>query len=486
MLAPPFTSLTAYGDGLRDWPGPPARLRARMAAVYGVAEAQLLPTRGALHAIELVFRRAARRGDATIAVRPDAAMERLAAIYGVRLADREGGAGAVIVASPADDGSGCLGADEALALAGRIAPALLVVDESLVEFEDAASLAGLVADAPNMVVVRSLSFAYAVAGARCGALIAQSALIAELEALVEPFALPTPTVTIAETVLAPSRVLATEARIAATKAERTRTLEALARPEVIHAAGAGPFIVIEPHDAQAARAGLARLGVASEWLGDGRVRIVVADRAANDRLLAAFGAAPPARPARRAEKVRDTKETKIAVVVDLDATGPVTARTGLGFYDHMLEQVAVHGGFGLQLACEGDLHIDAHHVIEDCALALGAAISDALGERRGIGRFGFVLPMDDAEAKVSVDLGGRPYASFDGSFAAARLGDYPTQLTAHVFRSLAEGMRAAIHVEVAGDDDHHKTEACFKALGRALRQAIRVEGDAIPSSKGVL
>jgi imidazoleglycerol phosphate dehydratase HisB len=145
-----------------------------------------------------------------------------------------------------------------------------------------------------------------------------------------------------------------------------------------------------------------------------------------------------------------------------------------------------HGGFGLQLACEGDLHIDAHHVIEDCALALGAAFSDALGERRGIGRFGFVLPMDDAEAKVSVDLGGRPYSTFDGQFAAARLGDYPTQLTAHVFRSLAEGMRASIHVEVTGEDDHHKTEACFKALGRALRQAIRIEGDAIPSSKGVL
>ena len=184
--------------------------------------------------------------------------------------------------------------------------------------------------------------------------------------------------------------------------------------------------------------------------------------------------------------MRDTKETRIAVAVDLDAPSPRTIRTGVGFYDHMLDQVAAHGGFSLTLACEGDLEIDAHHTIEDCALALGSALKQALGERRGIARFGFVLPMDEAEAQVSIDLGGRPYSVFDGAFEGSHIGEWPTEMTAHVFRSLAEATGAAIHVSVTGENDHHKTEACFKAFGRALRQALRIEGEGVPSTKGVL
>ena len=207
----------------------------------------------------------------------------------------------------------------------------------------------------------------------------------------------------------------------------------------------------------------------------------------NDRLLAAFGLTPPrSRPARRGEAVRDTKETRIVCAVDLDTPGPVGTRTGVGFFDHMIEQVAAHGGFSIRLSCDGDLHIDPHHTVEDCAIALGQALKQALGERRGIGRYGFVLPMDEAEAKVSIDLSGRPYAVFEGTFATPFIGEYRTDLTAHVFRSLAEHLGAAIHVSVTGEDDHHKTEACFKALGRALKQAIRVDGDAVPSTKGVL
>jgi len=189
---------------------------------------------------------------------------------------------------------------------------------------------------------------------------------------------------------------------------------------------------------------------------------------------------------RRGAIERNTKETAIIATVDLDAAAPVTLATGVGFFDHMLEQVAHHGGFSLKLTCTGDLHIDAHHTIEDCAIAFGQAISAALGARRGIARYGFVLPMDEAEARVSIDLGGRPYLVFEGAFSAPTLGEYPTEMTEHIFRSLAQSLGAAIHVEVAGENDHHKTEACFKALGRALRQAIRVEGSELPSTKGVI
>lgn len=189
---------------------------------------------------------------------------------------------------------------------------------------------------------------------------------------------------------------------------------------------------------------------------------------------------------RRAEVLRETRETKIAVSVDLDRTEPASVKTGVGFFDHMLEQVAQHGGIALTLTCAGDLEIDPHHTIEDCALALGQALKQALGERRGIARFGFLLPMDEAEAKVSIDLGGRPYLVFEAAFKQAMLGEYPTEMTEHVFRSLSQAMGASIHVAVSGENDHHKTEACFKAFGRALRQAIAVEGVVLPSTKGVI
>ena len=190
--------------------------------------------------------------------------------------------------------------------------------------------------------------------------------------------------------------------------------------------------------------------------------------------------------ARTARIERSTSESTITVEVNLDGTGVSDIATGVGFYDHMLEQIAAHGGFSLRLSCEGDLHTDPHHTIEDSAIALGQALKQALGERKGIQRYGFVLPMDEANASVSIDLSGRPYPVFEGTFATPMLGDYRTDLTAHVVRSLAENLGAAVHVRVTGDDDHHKTEAVFKALGRALRQAIRVEGDVVPSTKGVL
>ncbi len=212
-------------------------------------------------------------------------------------------------------------------------------------------------------------------------------------------------------------------------------------------------------------------------------------RAADIRIDAAAAIAPDIGPVirrRRATVVRKTRETQIEVAVDLDRSGPVVISTGVGFFDHMLEQVAHHGGFALSLSCAGDLHIDAHHSVEDCALALGQALREALGDRRGIARFGFVLPMDEAEASISIDLGGRPYLAFEGAFAAPLLGAYATEMTEHVFRSLSQTLGATIHVSVIGENDHHKTEACFKAFGRALRQAIRLEGDETPSTKGVI
>lgn len=197
-------------------------------------------------------------------------------------------------------------------------------------------------------------------------------------------------------------------------------------------------------------------------------------------------AARLATPMRTAAVARKTKETDINVEVRLDEETPIRVATGIGFFDHMLEQVAKHGGFSLQLSCSGDLHIDEHHTVEDCALALGQALKTALGDKRGIQRYGFLLPMDEALAQVAIDLSGRPYCVFDGKFGRDQVGQLPTELVPHFFRSLAEALGAAINIKVDGENTHHMIEACFKGVGRALRQAIRVTDTQLPSTKGTL
>ena len=189
---------------------------------------------------------------------------------------------------------------------------------------------------------------------------------------------------------------------------------------------------------------------------------------------------------RVAEVVRNTKETRITVRVDLDRVAEPKVHTGLGFFDHMLEQIGKHGGFALELQCDGDIHIDEHHTIEDCALALGGALKQALGDKRGIGRYGFTLPMDEAQASAALDLSGRPYFVFEGSFPRERVGEVPTELVPHFFRSLCESLGANLQLVVRGDNAHHMVEACFKVVARALRQALRREGSELPSTKGAL
>ena len=189
---------------------------------------------------------------------------------------------------------------------------------------------------------------------------------------------------------------------------------------------------------------------------------------------------------RSATHSRETTETRISVTVDLDSEGPAEIATGIGFFDHMLEQVAKHGGFRLRLACDGDLHIDEHHTVEDTAICLGSALREALGDKRGIGRYGFLLPMDESEARVSIDLSGRGAFVFDGDFRREKVGGLSIEMVRHFFATLADSLGAAIHLRVTGENAHHMVEACFKAVGRALRPAMRRQDSALPSTKGTL
>jgi imidazoleglycerol-phosphate dehydratase/histidinol-phosphatase len=189
---------------------------------------------------------------------------------------------------------------------------------------------------------------------------------------------------------------------------------------------------------------------------------------------------------RHAVVERATAETRVRAVINLDSDSPVAAATGIGFFDHMLEQIAKHGGFSMKLECSGDLHVDEHHTVEDTAICLGTAMRQALGDKRGIGRYGFLLPMDESEARVTLDLSGRAFFVFEGTLPRPQVGGLPAELVPHFFRSFAEALGAALHVEVRGDNAHHMIEACFKSVGRSLRRAIRRDGDALPSTKGTL
>ncbi len=188
---------------------------------------------------------------------------------------------------------------------------------------------------------------------------------------------------------------------------------------------------------------------------------------------------------------RRTRETDVRVTLDLDGRGRYTVATGIGFWDHLLSQLAAHGLFDLEVEARGDLEVDPHHTVEDVALTLGAAVNEALGDRAGLVRVGWALvPMDEALARVVVDCSGRPYAVVRARWSGPAVGNLPTSLIVHALESLAVGARLTLHAQVLyGRDDHHKAEALFKALGRALSAATRLEprrqGE-IPSTKGVL
>ena len=191
---------------------------------------------------------------------------------------------------------------------------------------------------------------------------------------------------------------------------------------------------------------------------------------------------------RRASVSRVTSETKIEITVDLDGTGKGNITTGIGFFDHMLDQIARHSGIDLDITVEGDLHVDEHHTVEDTAIALGEALRKALGDKRGIERYGFVLPMDDCLCTVAVDFGGRPWLVWDAQFKRERIGDMPTEMFMHFFKSLSDNALMNLFIRAEGINEHHKIEGIFKGLARALHQAIKRDPlhFTLPSTKGTL
>ena len=352
----------------------------------------------------------------------------------------------------------------------------LVVDEAYYEY-CGETAAPLVADG-DVIVLRTFSKAVALAGARIGYALASREVAAELNARQAPAPVSSLSATLAVA------ALASPPDVTPVIEERERLASSLRALGLEPLPSHGNFLFVPVEDGSALGESLLRQGLVVRSYTDG-IRITIRDREDDDLLVETLARildrpAPVAEtPARRVRRLRATAETRIAVRLGLDGASRVRVETGAGIYDHFLEQLAFHAGLDLVVEGSGDLETGDHHTVEDTALAFGEALDRALGDRRGIARYGdAVVPMDDALARAAVDLGGRPHAEI-------RLERDPG-MAGHMLSSLAQAGRVAIHVEATGRDAHHVAEAAFKAVGRALRVAVRAEGAGVPSTKGIL
>ncbi len=501
---------------LNRYPEPqPKRLLAALSSLYAVKPEQIMMGRGADDAIDVIVRSFCEAGkDAILICPPTYGVYEVAAnIQGaevLRVPVTEGtgftvNAQAVIAAvtpttkivflcSPNNPTGNLVAAETveeiARALDGKC---LVVLDEAYIEFASAPSFTSRLEAFPNVVVLRTLSKAFALAGARLGVAIGNAELIAVLQKVRAPYPISAPAETVVMSTLGENGLAATRARIERLKGERARLVAALEKCELIETVfpTEANFVLVKATDsAELLKRTLAFGIVVRDRSGEAAncVRISVGSEEENSAFLSAVRGepAPVEVPGRKATVTRTTKETSITASVNLDGKGNAQIHTGLAYFDHMLEQIAKHGGFDMTVSVAGDLEVDEHHTVEDTALVIGECLHKALGDRMGIGRYGFLLPMDESEAKVSLDLSGRPYLVFKGDFSREFVGELPTELVSHFFRSLSDAMRCTLHVEVTGENAHHMVEACFKAVGRSLRQAIAKSGEGLPSTKGVL
>jgi len=491
----------------------PAKMVQRLADLYGVKPEQLMVGRGADEGIECLLRAFCEAGQDSILTCPPTFgyYKTCADIQGASVvevplirtyqwdipaiirAGKPAYVKMIFLCSPNNPTGNSLTRDAILEVCASLPETLIVIDEAYIEFSKQKSLSDHIGQVKNLVVLRTLSKAYALAGVRGGALLGHPAVIDLLLKVLPPYPIARPVEDAVLNALAPSAMAVHAQRLEETKSERTRLAEGLAKSTFVKKIfpSDANFLLLEVNDADGLFARLRQFNVKIRDYRSttGRVRVSIGSPDENTIALQAFGVVDQTeRTDRIGEMFRKTNETDISVRVNLDDTSQTKIQTGIGFYDHMLEQISKHGGMGLTLSCEGDLHIDAHHTVEDTALAFGSALKQALGDKAGIGRYGYVIPMDETQAQVAIDLSGRPAAVFRGEFPTDHVGDFPVEMCPHFFESLAQTLGAAIHIDVKGDNSHHMIEACFKGVGRALRPALGIVGNSneIPSPKGTL
>ncbi len=378
-------------------------------------------------------------------------------------------------------------------IASNLPNTIIAVDEAYIEFADTPSATTIMHKYPNMVVMRTLSKAYAFAGVRVGTLIALPEIINVARKVLAPYPIPAPITSLILEALSPFGLELTNSRIELLKAERERVFKHLTSLDGIHVYPShANFLLFKVGDANTVYKDLLAKGIIIRHRGkdvENTLRFTIGSPEENDLVLRALGAKLDIAKHndRQAILNRKTNETEILVKINLDKQFPVKISTGVGFFDHMLEQLAKHGGFSMELSAKGDTHIDYHHTVEDVAIVIGQALKQALGDKRGINRYGFVLPMDEACAFATLDLSGRGVLVYDAKFKNLLIGDFPVEMVEHFFISLADQLESAIHLKVTGDNSHHMVEGLFKAFAKALNQAIsRTNSNNVPSTKGTL
>lgn len=497
--------------GYNRYPGQqPQALRRRLSDIYGVEPEMLLMGRGADEAIDVLVRTfCVPAQDKILLASPTFSFfNTVAQLQDCEVIDVSSDADLLpnmddllkvieaqqpkvtFLCSPNNPTGASLRKDDILK-ACALTKGLVVLDEAYIEFSNQPSLA---AERPrNLIIMRTLSKLYGLAGVRLGVAIADPSVIDLMLKVLPPYPVPKPVIDTAMSALsAPAMAVVAERRRILVE-EKNRLLKALPNSPYIERTypSDANFVLFKAINEDAMMTSLRSANIRIRDFRskiDGHFRLSVGLPEENDLALIALDAntATLEAPQRVGEVFRTTKETDIAIRVNLDDMSVTKIDTGLGFYDHMLEQIAKHGGIGLTCAVKGDLEIDAHHTVEDTALALGTAIKTALGDKAGIGRYGFVMPMDETQARVAIDLSGRPAAVFNGTFPTDHVGEFAVEMCPHFFQSLAQTLGAAIHIDVQGENSHHMIEACFKGVGRALRPAFAVSGTDLPSTKGLL
>ena len=372
---------------------------------------------------------------------------------------------------------------------------LVVLDEAYCEFSTQASLKDLIDQYPNLVILRTFSKGLGLAGLRFGVALGNRQVIDVLRKISPPYPIPANVIETILDFLKPGPLLLATRRIAKIIEERERLRKALTSLKTVVRVfpSDGNFLLVQFKDPVKVMTQSRRFGILLRDRSKeipGCVRISIGTPEANNLLIELISGEKSSNydkgENRLGEVSRVTGETSIFVSTDLNPKACSSISTGIPFLDHMLEQVSRHGEFGLNLHCSGDLEVDDHHSVEDCALALGESIRRALKDRRGIGRYGFTTPMDESIARVSLDLSGRPAFVLEGSFGSGRLGNLNLEMVPHFFQSFSQALGCALHIEVRGENSHHKVEAAFKGLGKTLSQAMEIRSDMVPSTKGML
>lgn len=378
---------------------------------------------------------------------------------------------------------------------------IVVLDEAYIDFAEHEGFLPRLAEFPNLVVLQTLSKAWGMAGIRIGFAFAAPEIVAAMGRIKYPYSVNVITERLVLQELERSAVR--EEQIETLIEERKRLIEALERLPMIRRVFASDanFVLVRVDEPREVYNKLIEREIIvrdrSRIAGcEGCLRLTVGTPKENIALIEALKnldmpftmPVTPSAAGRRVTVARRSRETDITATLDLDNATASHISTGLGFFDHMLDQIVHHGGFSLQLTAKGDLNVDEHHTVEDVALVLGEAFALALGDKRGIGRYGFALPMDDSRALVLLDFGGRIATRWDVKLKRERIGDVPTEMFEHFFDSFAQAARCNLHIVARGRNEHHKVEGIFKAFARALRMAVERKplDFSLPSSKGML